>query len=160
MSNLSCPLSLSFATSSLLSSRVAANVSLVCTNGGHTGENADPFIGNGLPTGNTSFWNDSVMMASSIGNILRITGPLCREFTGHSLTKASGAGLWCFLWSACWTNGWVNNRNAGDLRRYRAHYDVTVIVEPTKRHTVRVFLCLHLVYIRCFQYICFALFLI
>ena len=22
-------------------------------------------------------------------------------------------------------NGWVNNREAGDLRRYRAHYDVT-----------------------------------
>ena len=25
-----------------------------------------------------------------------------------------------------WTNGWVNNQYAGDLRRYRAHYDVTV----------------------------------
>ena len=25
-----------------------------------------------------------------------------------------------------WINGWVNNGNAGDLRRYRAHYDVTV----------------------------------
>ena len=24
-------------------------------------------------------------------------------------------------------NGWVNNREAGDLRRYRAHYDVTVM---------------------------------
>ena len=23
-------------------------------------------------------------------------------------------------------NGWVNNREAGDLRRYRAHYDVIV----------------------------------
>ena len=22
-----------------------------------------------------------------------------------------------------WTNGWVNNRDAGDLRRHRAHYD-------------------------------------
>ena len=26
-----------------------------------------------------------------------------------------------------WINGWVNNREAGDLRRYRAHYDVTVM---------------------------------
>ena len=26
-----------------------------------------------------------------------------------------------------WTNRWVNNPNAGDLSRYRAHYDVTVI---------------------------------
>ena len=24
-------------------------------------------------------------------------------------------------------NGWVNNREAGDLRRYRAHYDVIVM---------------------------------
>ena len=27
-----------------------------------------------------------------------------------------------------WINGWVNNREAGDLRRYRAHYDVIVII--------------------------------
>ena len=26
-----------------------------------------------------------------------------------------------------WINGWVNNRETGDLRRYRAHYDVTVM---------------------------------
>ena len=26
-----------------------------------------------------------------------------------------------------WINGWVNNRKAGDLRRLRAHYDVTVM---------------------------------
>ena len=25
-------------------------------------------------------------------------------------------------------NGWVNNRKAGDLRRHRTHYDVTVIL--------------------------------
>ena len=26
-----------------------------------------------------------------------------------------------------WINGWVNNREAGDLRRYRGHYDVSVM---------------------------------
>ena len=26
-----------------------------------------------------------------------------------------------------WINGWVNNRQAGDLRRHRAHYDVIVM---------------------------------
>ena len=26
-----------------------------------------------------------------------------------------------------WINDWVNNREASDLRRYRAHYDVTVM---------------------------------
>ena len=28
-------------------------------------------------------------------------------------------------------NGWVNNREAGDLRRYRAHYDVIVMIWET-----------------------------
>ena len=27
-----------------------------------------------------------------------------------------------------WINSWVNNREAGDLRRHRAHYDVTVML--------------------------------
>ena len=31
--------------------------------------------------------------------------------------------LMCFLISA-WINGWVNNREAGDLMRHSAHYDV------------------------------------
>ena len=72
-------------------------------------------------------WN---MMTSSNGNIFRVTGPLCREFTGHwwiPLTKASDAELWCFLWSAPWINGWVNNRDTGDLRCHHAHYDVSVM---------------------------------
>ena len=43
------------------------------------------------------------MMTSSNGNIFRVTGHLCGEFTGPrwiSRTKASDAELWCFLWSA------------------------------------------------------------
>ena len=39
-------------------------------------------------------------------------------------------GQWrgALMFSICaWTNAWVNNRDAGDLRRHRAHYDVTVI---------------------------------
>ena len=39
--------------------------------------------------------------------------------------------LWCgalvFSLISAWINGWVNNREAGDLRRHRAHYDVTVM---------------------------------
>ena len=29
-----------------------------------------------------------------------------------------------------WMNDWVNNRDAGDLRRRRTHYDVTVMWDP------------------------------
>ena len=76
------------------------------------------------------------MMTSSNGNIFHVTGPLCGELTGHRwipLTKASDAELWCFLWSAPWINGWVNNREAGDLRCHRAHYDVIVMKSAQHR---------------------------
>ena len=40
-------------------------------------------------------------------------------------------GQWCgalmFSLICVWINGWVNNREAGDLRRYGAHNDVTVM---------------------------------
>ena len=45
------------------------------------------------------------MMTSSNGNIFRVTGPLCGEFTGPRWiprAKASDVELWCFLWSAPW----------------------------------------------------------
>ena len=67
-----------------------------------------------------------IMMTSSNGKIFRVTGPLCGEFTGLRwipLTNASDAELW----SASWINGWVNKREAGGLRRHRAHYDVIVM---------------------------------
>ena len=32
-----------------------------------------------------------------------------------------------------WINGWVNNREAGDSRRYRTNYDVTVITQWSSR---------------------------
>ena len=36
-----------------------------------------------------------------------------------------------------WANDWINNRDAGDLRRCRAHYDVTVMLTLGQlRHTV------------------------
>ena len=63
------------------------------------------------------------MMTSSNGNIFRVTGPLCGEFTGHRWiprTKASDAELWC---------SWGNNGDGGDLRCLDAHYDVTVMVK-------------------------------
>ena len=40
-------------------------------------------------------------------------------------------GQWCgtlmFSLICVWINGWVNNREAGDLRRYRTHCDVTAM---------------------------------
>ena len=63
-------------------------------------------------------------MTSSNGNIFRVTGHLCGEFTGDrkSVTDALMFSLICV-----WINDWVNNREAGDLRRNRAHYDVILM---------------------------------
>ena len=36
-----------------------------------------------------------------------------------------GAFMFSLIWTS--TNGWVSNREAGDLRRHRAHYDVIVM---------------------------------
>ena len=69
------------------------------------------------------------MMTSSNGDIFRVTGPLCGEFTGHqSIPSQRPVTRNCdvfFIYA--WINGWVNNREAGDLRRYRTHYDVIVM---------------------------------
>ena len=73
------------------------------------------------------------MMTSSNENIFRVTGLLCGEFTGpgefptqRPVTRRFGVFfLFCFI--RVWINGWVNNREAGDLRRYRAHFDVTIM---------------------------------
>ena len=59
------------------------------------------------------------MMTSSNGYIFRVTGHLCGEWWRGALM---------FSLICVWINNWVNNREAGDLRRYRAHYDVIVMI--------------------------------
>ena len=48
----------------------------------------------------------------------------------NSSHKGQWRGALIFSLICVWINGWVNNREAGDLRRYRAHYDVSVMVTP------------------------------
>ena len=45
----------------------------------------------------------------------------------NSPHKGQWRGALMFSLICVWINGWVNNREAGDLRRYRAHYDVNVM---------------------------------
>ena len=47
--------------------------------------------------------------------------------TVNSPHKGQWRGALMFSLICVWINGWVNNRGAGDLRRYLAHYDVTVM---------------------------------
>ena len=42
--------------------------------------------------------------------------------------KGQWRGALMFSVICAWTNGWANTRYTGDLRRHRAHYDVTAMV--------------------------------
>ena len=59
------------------------------------------------------------MMTSPNGNIFRVTSPLCREFlgTGEFPYKGQSRGALMFSVTCTRINGWVNNREAGGLRR-------------------------------------------
>ena len=46
---------------------------------------------------------------------------------GNSPHKGQWRGAFMFSLICAWINRWVNNREAGDLRRYRPHYDVIVM---------------------------------
>ena len=46
----------------------------------------------------------------------------------NSPHKGQWRGALIFTLICTRINGWVNNREAGDLRRYRGHYDVTVMI--------------------------------
>ena len=46
----------------------------------------------------------------------------------NSPHKGQWRGALMFSLICVWINGWVNSREAGDLRRYHAHYNVIVII--------------------------------
>ena len=46
----------------------------------------------------------------------------------NSPHKGQWRGALMFSLICVWINDWINNREAGDLRRYRVHYDVTVMI--------------------------------
>ena len=46
---------------------------------------------------------------------------------GNSPNKGQWRGALMFSLIYVWINGWVNNREGGDKRSYRAHYDIIVM---------------------------------
>ena len=45
----------------------------------------------------------------------------------NSPHKSQWRGAVMFSLTCAWLNGWVNNREAGELRRHRDHYDVIIM---------------------------------
>ena len=68
-------------------------------------------------------------MTSSNGNIFRVTGPLCGEFTGPGDFPAQRPVTRSFdvFFDLRLNKRLRNNREAGDLRRGRGHYGVNVM---------------------------------
>ena len=69
-----------------------------------------------------------------------------KHFPGHwsivrgihrSSVNSPHESQWCraliFCLMCAWTNGWTNNRDAGDVRRHRVGYDVTVMCNQQRR---------------------------
>ena len=89
------------------------------------------------------------MMTSSNGKIFRVTGHLCGDIHRSPLNfkhKGQWHGVLMFSLICAWINGWVNSREAGDLRRHRAHYGATVmgvkIANGSHHEHYLVYLCL------------------
>ena len=59
----------------------------------------------------------------------------------NSPHKGQWSGALMFSLIYVWINGWVNNREAVDLRRHRAHYDVSVTQDITvsRSHSLTAF---------------------
>ena len=56
----------------------------------------------------------------------------------NSPHKGQWRGALMFSVICVWIHDWVNNREAGDLRRYRAHYDVIVMTRPSCNICIRI----------------------
>ena len=52
----------------------------------------------------------------------------------NSPHKGQWHGALMFSLNCVWINSQINNREAGDLRRDRAHYDVIVMMKPRPLH--------------------------
>ena len=66
--------------------------------------------------------------------------PFVRGIPVNSLHKGQWRGALMFSLICTRINGWVNNGEAGDLRRHRAHYDVIVMFSERSRGYQGVFL--------------------
>ena len=58
----------------------------------------------------------------------------------HSPVNSPHKGQWrgalIFSFICVWINGWANNREAGDLRRHRPHYDVTAMCIDANKEAI------------------------
>ena len=71
-------------------------------------------------------WNDDVIKWKHFPRYWPFARGIHRS-TVNSPHKGQWRGALMFSLICAWMNGWVNNREAGDLRRQHGHYDVIVM---------------------------------
>ena len=75
--------------------------------------------------GNFTWWRHQIKTFSALLALCAGNSPVTGEFPAQRpVTRSFDVSLICVR-----INAWVNNREAGDLRRHRAHYDVIVMEE-------------------------------
>ena len=89
-----------------------------------------------------TWWRHQMETFSALMALCAGKSPVTGEFPAQRpVTRSFDVFFVC-----AWINAWVNNREAGDLRRHRAHYDVIVMKknvrknrQSTKNHGIGVF---------------------
>ena len=83
------------------------------------------YLRNGMADrhGTKGMWIDGVL--DPCCEFSTFTSPMTLAL--NSPHKGQWRGGLIFSFICAWTNGWVNNRNAGNFRHHRTHYDVTVM---------------------------------
>ena len=70
-------------------------------------------------------------MPGTFSSLPRVSDPNMHHGTCDAPMNSPHTVQWrgalMFSFICAWINGWVNNHEAGDLGRYRAHYDVIVM---------------------------------
>ena len=113
---------------------ICKQLSIVCRPNTQVGDNPDGWYLNVSPT----WWRHQMETFSALLAICAWNS------TVNSMHKGQRHGALMFSLICARINGWVNNRDAGDLRCHRAHYDVIVmksrgIDQDRKRVTLPVY---------------------
>ena len=84
-----------------------------------------------------AFIEFTTMMTSSNGTfsaLLALREGIAPVTVGFSPHKGQWRRALMFSLICTWTNGWENNQDAGNVRRHRAHYDVTIMTLAQQVH--------------------------
>ena len=86
-----------------------------------------------------SWWRHQMETFSALLAICARNSPVLGEFPAQRpVTRSLVFSLIC-----AWISGWVNNREAGYMRRYRVHYDVMVMVSNVTCHEAAIKIIRH-----------------